>query len=125
MPRVRSGQGAPPGHLPSRVKLLLDANLSYRLLRRLASVFPASQHVGRITLPSRTDHSVWDYAGFHDFMIVSKDNDFRQLSFLKGPPPKVIWLSIGNAGTDAIGDLLYRNHERILAGPHGDWRLLP
>jgi len=97
------------------VKLLLDANLSFRLLRRVKSAFPASQHVGRITLPSRTDHSVWDYAGFHGYIIVSKDNDFRQLSFLKGPPPKVVWLSIGNAGTNAIGDLLSHNLDRITA----------
>jgi predicted nuclease of predicted toxin-antitoxin system len=95
------------------VKLLLDANLSFRLLARLEAVFPRSQHVGRITLPSRTDHSVWDYAAFHGFIIASKDNDFRQLSFLKGPPPKVVWLSIGNAGTDVIGDLLLRNQDRI------------
>jgi predicted nuclease of predicted toxin-antitoxin system len=115
MPRLRSGQGAPPRRFSSRVKLLLDANLSFRLLRRLESVFPGSQHVGRITLPSRTDHSVWDYAGFHKFVIVSKDNDFRQLSFLNGPPPKVVWLSIGNAGTDAIGDLLLRHQSRIAA----------
>ncbi|MGQ0595384.1 MAG: DUF5615 family PIN-like protein [Gammaproteobacteria bacterium] len=38
--------------------------------------------------------------------MVSKDNDFRQMSFVKGPPPKVIWLSVGNAGTDAIARLL-------------------
>lgn len=97
------------------MKLLLDVNLSFRLLRRLGPVFPDSQHVDRISLPSRTDHSIWDYAGFHGFIIVSKDNDFRQLSFLKGPPPKVIWLSLGNAGTDAIGDLLLRHQDRIVA----------
>jgi hypothetical protein len=45
--------------------------------------------------------------------IVSKDNDFRQLSFLHGPPPKVVWLSVGNAGTNEIGDLLERSRERI------------
>jgi predicted nuclease of predicted toxin-antitoxin system len=39
-------------------------------------------------------------------MIVSKDNDFRQLSFLYGPPPKVVWLSVGNAGTELIVSLL-------------------
>ena len=27
---------------------------------------------------------------------------FRKLSFLHGAPPKVIWLSVGNAGTEAI-----------------------
>lgn len=97
------------------MKLLLDVNLSFRLLRRLEPAFPGSRHVDRITLPSRTDHSIWDYAGFHGFIIVSKDNDFRQLSFLKGPPPKTIWLSIGNTGTDAIGDLLLRHQDRIAA----------
>ena len=40
------------------------------------------------------------------FVIVSKDNDFRQLSLLKGPPSKIIWLSVGNAGTESIFQLL-------------------
>jgi predicted nuclease of predicted toxin-antitoxin system len=97
------------------VKLFFDANLSRRLLTRLGDVFPDSRHVGLETLPSRTDHAVWDYAAFHGLTIVSKDNDFRQLSFLNGPPPKVIWLSVGNAGTDVIAELLERNRDRILA----------
>jgi predicted nuclease of predicted toxin-antitoxin system len=97
------------------VKLLLDVNLSFRLLRRLEPAFPGSRHVDGIALPNRTDHAIWDYAGFHGFVIASKDNDFRQLSFLKGPPPKVIWLSVGNTGTDVIGDLLLRHQDRIAA----------
>ena len=42
----------------------------------------------------------------HGFVPVSKDNDFRQLSFLRGAPPKVVWLRIGNAPTQAVVDLL-------------------
>ena len=38
--------------------------------------------------------------------IVSKDDDFRQRCFLPGPPPKVIRLPVGNAGTEAIRALL-------------------
>ncbi len=30
-----------------------------------------------------------------------------------GPPPKVIWLVVGNAGTDAIAELLLRNRDLI------------
>lgn len=97
------------------MKLLFDANLSSRLLRRLAEAFPESQHVDQVRLISKTDHAVWDWAAYRGLTIVSKDNDFRQLSFLKGPPPKVIWLSVGNAGTDAIGDLLARSRDRIAA----------
>jgi predicted nuclease of predicted toxin-antitoxin system len=36
------------------------------------------------------------------FAIVSKDADFRQMSFLFGTPPKVIWLRLGNCTTDDI-----------------------
>ena len=39
-------------------------------------------------------------------MIVTKDDDFRQLSFLRGAPPKVVWLVVGNAGTERIAELL-------------------
>jgi predicted nuclease of predicted toxin-antitoxin system len=97
------------------VKFLFDENLSPRLIRRIAPLFPGSQHVDLVGLQGRIDFEIWEYAGIHDFTIVSKDNDFRQISFLKGPPPKVVWLSVGNAGTRAIGDLLQRSHERIIA----------
>lgn len=97
------------------MKLLFDANLSRRLLKRLEGVFPLSRHVNLETLPSRTDRAIWDYAAFHGLAIVSKDNDFRQLSFLHGAPPKVVWMSVGNAGTDVIGDLLARSRDRIAA----------
>ncbi len=42
-------------------------------------------------------------------MIVSKDADFRQLSFVYGSPPKVIWLRVGNVTTSAIA-LTLRSH---------------
>ena len=34
-----------------------------------------------------SDTQIWEYAKEHDFVIVSKDSDFRQLAFLHGPPP--------------------------------------
>jgi predicted nuclease of predicted toxin-antitoxin system len=94
------------------VNLLFDENLSPRLVRVLDDEFPGSQHVGTIGLLGEADHRIWEYARQHSFTIVSKDNDFRQLAFLHGPPPKVIWLSVGNAGTDSIARLL---HESVAA----------
>jgi predicted nuclease of predicted toxin-antitoxin system len=43
------------------------------------------------------------------------DNDFRQLSFLHGAPPKVIWLSVGNAVTETILRFLRTQHIEIQA----------
>jgi predicted nuclease of predicted toxin-antitoxin system len=88
------------------VKLLFDENLSRRLVTRLAGAFPDSAHVAQVGLERPTDHQVWEYAGRHGYVLVSKDSDFNDLAFVRGPPPKVIWLRIGNASTDAIAELL-------------------
>jgi predicted nuclease of predicted toxin-antitoxin system len=78
------------------VKLLFDENLSPRLAKDLEALFPGSQHADHVGLHGCSDEAVWEHARLQGFTIVSKDNDFRQRSFLKGAPPKVIWLSVGN-----------------------------
>ncbi len=52
------------------------------------------------------DEAVWGYARDNGFVIVSKDSDFHQLSFLFGHPPKVIWIRRGNCSTAAVVSLL-------------------
>ena len=88
------------------MSLLLDENLSPQLVDRLRPIFPEIQHVDLAGLRGQTDHAIWQFARDHDLAIGSKDNDFRQLAFPHGLPPKVIWLAVGNAGTAAIGRLL-------------------
>jgi predicted nuclease of predicted toxin-antitoxin system len=46
-------------------------------------------------------------------MIVSKDTDFRERSYVEGFPPKIIWLDVGNTGTASISELLRRERQRI------------
>jgi len=97
------------------MKLLLDQNLSRKLIRELSPLFPESCHVLDVDLDQATDKEVWDYARTHGFTIVSKDSDFRQLAFLLGPPPKAVWLRAGNATTVEILTLLLDQHERLFA----------
>ena len=84
------------------MKLLFDENLSYRSVAQLAAIFPGNEHLDAIGLHSRGDVDTWNFARVNGFTIVTKDDDFRQRSFLSGHPPKVIWLSIDNAGTQQI-----------------------
>ena len=93
------------------MKLLLDENLSRHLIGRLEDCFPDSAHVSSVGLLSASDDEIWQYARQHEFIIVSKDSDFHQRSFLYGPPPKVIWIALGNASTQQIEELL-RSHTR-------------
>lgn len=97
------------------MKLLLDENLSPRLIELLAADFPETTHIERLKMRGATDAAIWDYAGVNGYTIVSKDNDFRQYAFLYGPPPKVIWLSVGNAGTSAIARLIRTQTKAIQA----------
>jgi predicted nuclease of predicted toxin-antitoxin system len=97
------------------VRLFFDENLSPRPVRLLAAVYPESQHVELVGLRGRPDIELWQYAARNDVALVSKDNDFRQLSFLRGHPPKVISLSVGNARTDVIAKLLMKSRERVRA----------
>src|SRR5687767_6551464 len=93
--------------------LLFDENLSHKLVQALASDFPGSAHVRHVGLLGGTDEQIWIYARTHGFTIVSKDTDFRERSKAHGPPPKVVWLDVGNAGTTAIAYLLRQERQRI------------
>ena len=95
------------------MKLLFDENVSPKLVRTLAPEYPGSTHVREIGLRGAADHRIWEHARTEGFMIVSKDTDFRERSFVEGFPPKVIWLDVGNAGTSDIAALLRSERERV------------
>ena len=78
------------------MKLLFDNNLSHKLVSRLDDLFPDSSHVMTEGLDEAEDHEIWDYAKENGFAIITKDSDYDDLSIVRGFPPKVIWLKIGN-----------------------------
>lgn len=88
------------------MKLLFDHNLAPRLVRSLSGLYPNSVHVRDVNLHTEDDESVWNYAALHGFVLVSKDADFHQRSFVLGGPPKVIWIRLGNCRTNQIEALL-------------------
>jgi predicted nuclease of predicted toxin-antitoxin system len=97
------------------VRLLLDQNLAPGLVRRLAGTYPGSLHVRDVGLAAADDLAVWEFARAEGLAIVSKDGDFRQLSFVRGGPPKVVWLRVGNRTTADIEAILRAQAEAIAA----------
>lgn len=95
------------------MKLLFDENLSPRLPALLADLYPESSHLESAGLRGATDTAVWEYAKAEGYVLVSKDNDFRHRSFQYGAPPKLVWVSVGNAGTALIHRLLRESCEEI------------
>lgn len=95
------------------MKLLLDQNLSRRLVGLLSEEFPGSVHVSGLGLDRSDDIVLWDLAKRDGFLIASKDTDFLHLSMLRGHPPKVVYLEIGNCPTQAILRLLKESRPQI------------
>lgn len=83
------------------MKLLLDENLSHRLLEAIQDLFPGSVHVTQVGLSKATpDRKIWDYALQHSLIILAADTDFIRLANALGPRPKVILreLRLSNTG---------------------------
>jgi predicted nuclease of predicted toxin-antitoxin system len=68
------------------MKLLFDENLSYKLVRLLADLFPDSIHVRDVGLKAAEDSEIWKYAQDNSFIICSKDSDPASAKFSVGVP---------------------------------------
>ena len=97
------------------MRLLFDQNLSFKLCRHLADLFPGSTQVRLIGLAEADDRTVWDHAKAHGFTLVSHDSDFAEMAALLGPPPKVVWLRRGNQPTSVIAAMLRQHAGAITA----------
>lgn len=94
-------------------KLLFDQNLSFRLVAEVESSFPNSAQVKRLGLDSADDLAIWRYAVANGFVIVTKDQDFANRVALEGPPPKVIWVRLGNSTWGEVLAVLRRHEPTI------------
>ncbi len=95
------------------MKLLLDQNLSFRLLEKLEAAYPGSTQVKFVNLDKADDLTVWKYAKDNGFAIVTKDSDFHELSLVYGNPPKILWLKCGNKPRWYVLGLLLNNQDQI------------
>lgn len=108
------------------MKLLLDQNLSRKIVGQIEAVFPESSHIASVLTEKTSDRDIWLYAREHEFAILTKDDDFEQRSILLGHPPKVIWIRLGNCKTSEIVSLLINSQKTILAfGDDGEKSILP
>ncbi|MDF0552745.1 DUF5615 family PIN-like protein [Kamptonema sp. UHCC 0994] len=96
------------------MKLLLDENLSDRIIAKIIDLYPNSNHVKNLALTNTDDAIIWDYAKVNNFVIASKDSDFHQRSLLYSHPPKFVYLRIGNSPTSKIIQILRYNFDTII-----------
>jgi predicted nuclease of predicted toxin-antitoxin system len=95
------------------VKLLLDENLSRRIVPFLQATYPGSSQVALLNLERASDSEIWRYAKTNGFVIVSRDSDFQERSLVAGHPPQVVWLKIPNRSKTVVLNILLDHHAEI------------
>jgi predicted nuclease of predicted toxin-antitoxin system len=96
------------------LRILLDQNLSPRLIRKLADLLPGLESVYTHGLMGASDPFIFDWARKAGFSaLLSADRDFVRIADEQGPPPKVIQIERCDFPSDTIEQLIRREILRI------------
>ena len=96
------------------MKLLLDENLSRRLVPFLQHDYPDTTQVVLLGMESATDNDIWLRAKNDGYVIVTRDADFQELSLVWGHPPQVIRLKTPNQTRAATLKILLDHRDAIV-----------
>ncbi len=91
------------------LRFLIDANLPYKFNLWKNNNFI---HVYELN-PFWSDSKIWNYAKENNLIIVTKDADFSHRIMKSSPPPKVIYLKIGNLKIQTLHSFLQKIWSQI------------
>jgi predicted nuclease of predicted toxin-antitoxin system len=95
------------------VRLLFDQNISARIVRLLKVSFIDCTQVTLEGLSNARDMDIWQWAQQNDCCIVTYDADFLDIITLRGFPPKVLLLRIGNHRTKELAEIFVQRKQVI------------
>lgn len=96
------------------MRVLVDQNISQRILPSLAPQFDALHHVRHIGLTNAEDHEIFMFARDNGYQaVISIDDDFIKLIHQFSKPPKIIWIRTGNCSTALLLDILHSRIQQV------------
>ncbi|MFA6162989.1 MAG: DUF5615 family PIN-like protein [Methylobacter sp.] len=95
------------------MKLLLDENLSRRIVPFIQDSYFGSTQVALVGLERANDSVIRQYAIDNDYIITTQDADFYEMGLIHGQPPKIVWLKMGNQSKTATIKTLLDNQRAI------------
>jgi predicted nuclease of predicted toxin-antitoxin system len=106
------------------MRILIDQNISFRLISRIEKVFPDAFHVKSVSLLNTNDLKIFMYARRNNFdAILTIDEDFINILLAHSVPPKIIWLRLHNASIDHQAEIILKNAltiHRFIENPDAD-----
>lgn len=88
------------------MKILIDANLSWRLIRFFDKHNIEAVHVNRLRGAPLDDNDIWLHAKQHGYVILTQDVDYSALVEQDASGPSVISLRTGNLSNSRVELLL-------------------
>jgi predicted nuclease of predicted toxin-antitoxin system len=95
------------------VKFLVDNQLPPALALLIRQDFGVDAlHVSDIGMRNTTDQELWAYASEHEYVLISKDEDFVRLA-LTAPTARLVWVRVGNCRREFLPDVFRRTWRKI------------
>ncbi|NBB23297.1 hypothetical protein GVN20_28355 [Runella sp. CRIBMP] len=96
------------------MKVLIDQNISYRIVPRLAHLFEELVHIKSLGWIDWNDYDIFINARQQGYTaVITLDEDFNILLLEHGMPPKIIWLKTGNCSTQVLSEIIISKIEII------------
>lgn len=92
------------------MKFLCDVHISYKLVNRLILLGFECVHVNNILNKwNTTDRDICAFADDNDFVIITKDADFRDSFLIRSTPKKLIKINLGNISNVELIEIIEAN----------------
>ncbi len=96
------------------LRFIVDTQLSPKLSKHLSRLGADSIHTIKLGNGHLLeDATIREIAKREKRIVVTKDSDFRDHFFVKGTPPKVLLITIGNTPNQVLLDLISNNYSQI------------
>jgi len=96
------------------MKVLIDQNISHRIVPEIASLFDELVHLKTNNWINWNDHDIFMSARELNYdAVITLDEDFNKLLLQHGTPPKIIWLKTGNCSTAKLASVIISNKDII------------
>lgn len=88
------------------MKILCDVHISVKITKLFANKGIVSVHINDILDKWFTsDNKISNYADKNEFIVITKDSDFKNSHFIKHSPRKLIKINLGNISTNKLIDI--------------------
>ncbi len=96
------------------MKFLCDVHISLKLVNHLKSLGLEAVHVNEILDKwNTTDNKICEFADKNDFIVITKDSDFRHSFYIKKSPKKLIKINLGNISNIELIQIISENLNHI------------